>query len=816
MATPIDIMQQEMPQELLTEEEMNALNPQYSPEVTPESLGQEPLFSLPEEDEEAEEIPIDPKHYENLAAKMKPDQLDKIAQELIELVEQDDNSRQDWEKRVISGIRNLGVSDKTSGGADFEGASKVVHPLLMDSVTQFQSRAIQEMWPSKGPVKTQILGPTTPERLAQSQRVQDYMNYLYMVEMPEAFNNEDNMLLRLPISGSCFKKMFYDPMRKRLTSIFVEPSDFIIAYQTTELATSPRFTHRVREYINDVRKKESTGHYIKNPNQDDVHNEDTDKPMLIDEIDDTQGTHRVSYIKEDDRATMYEVYVDYKLDGLGTNGPNPSRTGSTPESNKDEILKPYIITIDRDEQTVKRIQRNWKPDDQEFTKRMYFTHFKFTPGLGFYGYGFLHLIGDLALSATGTLRSLLDSAGFANMQGGFRSRDSRLPGGDKPIAPGEWREVNSTAEELSKGFFPLPYKEPSATLFNLLGYLDDKASQLVGTTDTVTGESNPKDAPVGTTAMLLEQGMKVFTSIHKRLHESHKLEFKIMAELVEEYMPDEGYPFLFGQEEATLMPEDFDERIDVIPISDPNLASTAQRIAKSQTILELQQTYPETIGEREAVIRMLEALNVENIEGLVGTQEDMDAQAEKAAEAEELEKQRIELEIAKLQAEVKNLQSEAVQRNVDSTAKAMESAALVIAGTPTPIGEQLPGETPPPPAPVQNADGTTTPGVQTEPTPAPELAPLIPGKQLSAVADSILDSAGFLDLSDQTPDPEVIAAEAFAAGQQDGAQVQMEQDQAQAMDPNVDTMNAPPQMQEVGVSVAPGDIQPDVGTGVGV
>jgi len=217
---------------------------------------------------------------------------------------------------------------------------------------------------------------------------------------------------------------------------------------------------------------------------------------------------------------------------------------------------------------------------------------------------------------------------------------------------------------------------------------------------------------------------------------------------------------------------------------------------------------------------MLEALNVENIEGLVGTQEDMDAQAEKNAEAEELEKRRIELEIAKLEAEVKNLQSEAVQRNVDSTAKAMESAALVIAGVPTPIGEQLPAEVPAPPAPTQNADGTTSPGVQTKPTPAPELAPLIPGQQLSAVADSILDSAGFLDLSDETPDPEVIAAEAFKQGQQEGAQVQLEQDQAQAMNPNIDTMNAPPsappQLQEVGVNVAPGDIQPEIGTGVGV
>lgn len=609
-------------------------------------------------------------HYVNLAKDMEANVLNKIAQELIQRVEDDEESRKDWFNRVKDGIRNLGVSDKTSGGADFPGASKVVHPVLMEACTQFQARAIQELWPAAGPVKTQVLGEQSNEKQDQAKRVQNYMNYLYTVEMTEAFTEEDNMLLRLPISGSTFKKMFYDPIKKRLSSIYIEPSDFLISYQTTDLRTSPRFAHRIREYKNDVKKKEATGFYVET-DLGNIHSEDTDKPVVIDEIDSTEGKKRVSYYAEDeDRATMYEVYVDYNVEDI---------------DDQKAITKPYIITVDRDQQRVKRIQRNWKPDDETQTKRMYFTHYRFTPGLGFYGYGFLHLIGDLAATATGSLRALLDSAAFANMQGGFRTRDSRTPGGDKPIAPGEWREVASTGDELRKAFFNIPYKEPSATLFQLLGYIDDKAKHLAGTTETVTGETNPNNAPVGTTAMLLEQGTKVFTAIHKRIHEAHKEEFQIMAELVEEYMPDEGYPYLVGEQEGTLMPQDFDERIDVIPVSDPNISSNAQRVAKAQSILELQQAYPNTIPEREAVRRMLEAIQVQAIDALLGTDEEQAQQdqeaAAKQAEMEELEKQRLNIETQKLEAEKELAQARSVRENIEAMKLSFEAAAIATTNT---------------------------------------------------------------------------------------------------------------------------------------
>ena len=457
----------------------------------------------------------------------------------------------------------------------------------------------------------------------------------------------------------------------------VEPADFKISYQTPELASSPRFTHRTREYKNYVRKKEATGFYIKQ-NKDESergssHTEDTNKPTMIDEIDLTEGkTRGAKYDQDEDRATMYEVYVDHDLEDTDES--------VNPVEGSDGIQKPYIITIDRDLQTVKRIQRNWKPDDDKKEKRLYFTHYRFTPGLGFYGYGFLHLIGDMSITATGTLRSLLDAAAFANMPGGFKTRDARIPGNSKPLQPGEWREVNSSGEDLKNGFFSLPYKEPSNVLYQLLGYVDDKARTLAGITETNTGETNAKNSPVGTTAMLLEQGTKVFTAIHKRIHEAHKNEFKIMAELIEEYMPDEGYPYLLGTSEGTVMPEDFDERVDVLPVSDPNISSNSQRVAKAQSILELQQQYPQIVNEREAVKRMLEAIQVQDIDSLIGTPEDWEKQDKEAAdkqnEMEQLEKERMQIETQKLQNEADKIRAEATDSNLQAMKSAFEAAAL--------------------------------------------------------------------------------------------------------------------------------------------
>lgn len=650
--------------------------------------GTNPELLTPEELEliqRDEQTQMAAKHYDNLAKTLDASKLNSIAESIIDLVEEDDQSRKDWFLRVQRGIRNLGVSDKTLGGAAFKGASTVVHPVLMEACTQFQARAIQEMWPTGGPVKTQVLGTKTPEKMNQSDRIEAYMNYLYTIKMTEAFTEEDNMLLRLPLSGSTFKKMFFDPMKRRLSSIFVEPADFIVSYSTADLHTSPRFTHRVREYINDVRKKENTGYYIKSDKVQDF-SEDSDKPTLLDEIDSTEGKVRTNYESDDDRATMYEVYIDYNLKlestvSLDTRDATQATDNQGSSHEDTDEAYPYIITIDRDSRTIRRIQRNWKPNDDQATKRMYFTHYRFTPGLGFYGYGFLHLIGGLAAAATGSLRALMDSAGFSNMQGGYKTRDSRLPGGNIPLSPGEWREVNSTSDELRKAFFPIPYKEPSDTMFQLLGYMDEKARHLAGITEINTGETNAKDSPVGTTAMLLEQGTKVFTAIHKRIHEAHKQEFKIMADLIEEYMPDEGYPYLIGEAEGTLMPEDFNDHIDVIPVSDPNISSNAQRVAKAQSILELQQQYPNIVKERSAVRRMLEAIQAYDIDELIGNEEEIakleEEEAQKRSEMEQMEKDRMQIETDKLQAQMEFERAKGVREQLEAMLKSMEAAALV-------------------------------------------------------------------------------------------------------------------------------------------
>lgn len=632
-----------------------------------------------------------PRHYVNLVDSLDENKLSMMAQELIELVDDDESTRKEWEERVERGIKYLGVSNETIGGATFKGASKVVHPLLVESITQFQARAIQELWPSGGPVHTKVLGTQSEERNNQAKRIKDYMNYQYTEEMDGAFEEEDKMLFRLPLSGSCFKKTYYDVLKAKFISKMIEPVDFIVSYATTDLESSPRYTHRFRETRNDVLKKIENEFYSDTKKQIsgkliDTQNEQSNKPQLIDTIDRTEGKKYVAgQTTHDDRHTIYEIYVDYDLKEVK----NQNHTSN--------IKKPYIITIDRDSQKVLRIQRNWKPDDEKEIKRLYFTHYRFTPGLGFYGYGFLHLIGGLAESATGSLRALLDSAGFSNMQGGYRSRDGRTKGGEQPLAPGEWREVNSSSEELKKSFFPIPYKEPSSTLFSLLGYLDDKARHLAGITETVTGEANPANSPVGTTAMLLEQGTKVFTAVHKRLHEAHKKEFIILADMIAEYMPDEGYPYMFGESEGQLLASDFDGRIDIVPVSDPNIASNAQRIAKAQSVIQMREAFPEEIKPREAVKMMLKALNVDNIDELIGTDDDVKIVMEKAKameafeeEMRQLEKKKLETEIKKLEIETKRLTNMGVNESVDAIQAATE-AAQIITATPdvTPVADSI-------------------------------------------------------------------------------------------------------------------------------
>lgn len=606
-------------------------------------------------------------HYANLVDMLDKTFVARLGTEIIQWVDVDIQSRADWERRESRGIKLLGVSDKTEGGAAFDGASRVVHPLLCEAITQFHSRAIVEMWPPEGPVKAKVLGDQTPERMAQAERVEDYMNYLYTVRMPGAFEEEDRLLFRLPLSGSVFKKTYYSTLDKCIVSQMVEPADLIVPYQATNLRNAPRFTHRFEIAHNDVLKQIKSGYYA-DATLSNAISDISDESSVRSEIDAVEGRYNALNDHGHNRL-LYEMYLDYDLPGFEDVDETGEPTG---------IGLPYIVTIDKDTQEVLRIQRNYRPDDADCKKRIYFTHYKFTPGLGFYGFGLLHLIGGLSESATGTLRALLDAAGFANMQGGFKSRDVRVQGGDTPIAPGEWRETDSSFEELSKGFFRLPYEEPSDTLFKLLGYLDERGQRFASTTENMVGEAN-NSAPVGTTLALIEQGSKAFTAIHKRLHHAHMQEFKLVGELCYEYLPEEGYPYYSNTADALIMAQDFDERIDIIPVSDPAIISSTQRIAQAQAVLDLCVKFPDRMNIGKAIERMLVAMRIPEWQELL-----VDQQANPVADKMQ------ELQVKKLEADVKKTNAEATVKNIEGQFSAVQ-AAQAIAMTPSivPISDEL-------------------------------------------------------------------------------------------------------------------------------
>lgn len=543
---------------------------------------------------------------ENLAESLDEDKLNAIAKEVVQWYEWDDESRADWKEREAKGILMLGVTEKTEGGAKFKGASKVVHPLLMEACTQFQARAIGEIWPAGGPVKGVVLGESTPELEDQKDRVVGFMNYQYTTTMPGAFDTEDKLLFRLPLSGSCFTKIYHDPLLDGLVREFIDPNYFVVPYGASDLRTAPRYTHVFYESVNTVKKKQAINFYrdveLSAPYEDADAGSSTQ--TVRDTIDNAEGHEQVN-IAEDQRHTMLEMHVDYIIPG-DEDKDGEKETG---------IALPYIITVERGSYHVLSIYRNWREDDEKKLKRIHFSHRKFLPGLGFYGFGFLHAIGGLARAATGALRAVLDSASFANQQGGFKSKDAKLPSGDATIGPGDWLEVESTAEELSKAFYKLPYPEPSRTLHLLLGQLDDLGRRFASTTENMVGEAS-NTGPVGTTVALIEQGMKLFSSIHKRQHNALGEEFKIVADL-DKHSLDGEYPYKVPGEDRTIKAEDFDDRVDIIPVSDPNMVSSTQRIATAQAVLQLASESPDLYDRKEANQRMLEALRVENIEKLL-------------------------------------------------------------------------------------------------------------------------------------------------------------------------------------------------------
>ena len=539
-------------------------------------------------------------HNSNLAEFMDEGELDEIVTELLEAYDGDKESRADWSSTYSEGLGLLGLKneDRTE---PFPGSSGVTHPLLAESVTQFQAQSYKELFPAGGPVKTQIMGATNPMVEAQSSRVKEFMNYQISHVMEEYEPELDQMLFHLPLSGSAFRKIYFDDKLARPVSKFVSSEDLVVPYDATDLMTCLRITHVIKMPANDVRKYQVSGFY-RDIDLADPSEPDSDK--VKDKMDEIDGKKKV-YTK-DDIYTILEMHVDLDLPGYE----DANEAGET-----SGISLPYIVTIDESSSTILAIRKNWNEADVLKTKKQYFVHYKFLPGLGFYGFGLIHMLGGLSKSATSILRQLIDAGTLANLPSGFKARGLRIRDDEQPLVPGEFRDVDAPSGEIRNSLVPLPYKEPSGTLYQLLGFVIESGKSFAAVADMKLGEGNEVN-PVGTTMALLERGMKVMSAIHKRMHAAQGKEFKLMAQLFAETLPP-SYPYQVVGGDQMIKAQDFDARIDVIPVSDPNIFSVTQRVTLAQQQLQLAQSNPQMHNLSEAYRRMYEAMGVQNIEALM-------------------------------------------------------------------------------------------------------------------------------------------------------------------------------------------------------
>jgi len=537
----------------------------------------------------------------NLAEVMDERVLMGIASELTGYYEDDRSSRQEWEDAYTEGLDLLGIKYENRE-EPFRGSSGVTHPLIAEAVTQFQAQAYKELLPSSGPVRTQVVGAATPEVESQARRVQEFMNYQITHVMDEYDPEMDRLLFYLPLAGSAFKKIYYDDILDRAVSRFVPADDLLVPYNATDLHSASRITHVIRMNTNDVRKFQAGGFYR------DIElspYEDTDE--LREKERKLMGIERSG--SDDQDCTILEVHTDLDLRGFEHVSPiDGEQTG---------IKLPYIVSIDEGSSKVLSIRRNWRPGDEYYRKIQYFAHYKFLPGLGFYGFGLLHMIGGLGRSATSILRQLIDAGTLANLPAGFKARGIRIRDADEPLSPGEFRDIDVPGGALRESILPLPYKEPSQTLMALLGFVVDAGRRFAAIADMQVGDGN-QQAAVGTTVALLERGSKVMSAIHKRLHYAQKQEFRMLGRVFAESLPP-MYPYNVYGAEATVKQMDFDERVDVIPVSDPNIFSMSQRLALAQTQLQLAQSNPQMHNLYEAYRRIYEAIGVHNIEALLPT-----------------------------------------------------------------------------------------------------------------------------------------------------------------------------------------------------
>lgn len=601
MATPSERSLRQLADELEVETEFDIVPEELT--VDDPASGEAVVVELPdggaevslEENIETPEIPFEA----NLAEYVLEQDLRHIGSELLSLIEADKRSRRDWEQTYKKGLDNLGlkIEKRTE---PWPGACAATHPLLAEAVVRFQSQTIGEIFPAHGPVKTSIAGKSTQEKEKQAKRVQDYMNYVILNQMEEYRPETEKMLFSLPLAGSTFRKVYYDGTKGRPASMFLPAEDVIVNYSAIDIRSADRVTHRIKMSPNEVRKRQVSGFYRDLTLTPPSHNIEDAVGEKIDDLTGRQHT-----IEKDNRHILYECHCEWDIPGF---------------EDEHGIALPYVITIDKNSQKILAIYRNWEEEDQNRVANQHFVHYEFIPGLGFYGFGLVHLIGGLAAATTALLRQLVDAGTLANLPGGLKTRGMRMKGDDTPILPGEWRDVDVPGGTIKDNIFPLPYKDPSTALYQLLVYIVEAGQRFASMADLKVADMN-QEAPVGTTLAIMERAMKVQSAIQARIHAGLKQEFKMLAEIISAFT-EPAYPYETDPGEG-IKESDFDERIDVIPVSDPNAATMAQRIMQYQAVLQLASQQPQMYNLKLLHRQIIEVLGVANAENIVPMQEEI-------------------------------------------------------------------------------------------------------------------------------------------------------------------------------------------------
>ena len=574
------------------EVEVEVLNPE-AVSISTEEEGM--IIDFGQGEEEGEEVRD---HNENIAEFLEEGELDKLGQELVNDFNSDRQSRSDWARAYVKGLDLLGlkIEERTQPWA---GASGVFHPMMTEAVIRFQAHAMAELFPPSGPVRTKILGKMSSEKAEQASRVEDEMNYLLTEEMTEYRDETEQLLFKLPLAGSAFKKVYYDPIMERPCAMFVPAEDFVVSYGASDLMTASRYTHVMKKDSNEIVQLQVNNFY-RDIDLPDPEPDFSDIQEKYDELDGESAT-----IEDDDRHTLLEIHADLDL--------------PEPFNDPDNIARPYVITVDKSSQNVLAIRRNWIESDPKKMKRQHFVHYRYLPGLGFYGTGLIHIIGGLAKSATSVLRQLIDAGTLSNLPAGLKARGLRIKGDDTPLMPGEFRDVDVPGGAIRDSITFIPYKEPSSVLYQLLGNIVEEGRRIGSVADLQVGDMNPQ-APVGTTLALMERSMKVMSGVQARLHASLKKELRILSGIIRDYMPEE---YAYEMEGNFSRTQDFDSRVDVIPVSDPNASTMAQRVMQYQTAIQLAQGAPQLYDMGKLHRQMLEVLGIKDANDIIKLPDDI-------------------------------------------------------------------------------------------------------------------------------------------------------------------------------------------------